>query len=46
MTKHGKMLKKVLSGRSDTNIVFDELRHLLNHLGFDERIKGEPSCIC
>ncbi len=40
MTKHGKMLKKVLSGRSDTNIGFDELRHILNHLGFDERIRG------
>jgi hypothetical protein len=40
MTKHGKLLKKVLSGRSDTNFYFDDLRRLLDHLGFDERIRG------
>ncbi len=40
MTKHDKLLKKVLSGRSDTTIDFDDLRRLLDHLGFDERIRG------
>jgi hypothetical protein len=40
MTKHDKMLKKVLGGRSDKRIEFDGLRRLLDHLGFDERIKG------
>ena len=40
MTKYGKLLAKVLSGRSDTNIDFDDLRHLLERLGFDERTRG------
>jgi predicted RNA binding protein YcfA (HicA-like mRNA interferase family) len=40
MTKHDKLLKKVLSGRAETNIDFDDLRRLLDHLGFDERIRG------
>jgi hypothetical protein len=40
MTKYGKLLAKVLSGRSDTNIDFDDLRRLLDRLGFSERIRG------
>jgi len=40
MTKHGKLIAKVLSGRSDANIDFDELRRLLTHLGFIERVGG------
>ncbi len=40
MTKHDKLLKKVLSGRSDTNIDFDDVRRLLDPPGFDERIRG------
>jgi len=40
MTKYDKMIAKVLSGRSDTNIDFDELRRLLMRLGFSERIRG------
>lgn len=35
------MLEKVLSGLSDQNIRFEELRKLLLASGFQERIKGE-----
>lgn len=40
MTSTPKVLEQVLSGRSDQNIRFDDLRRLLLSLGFDERIKG------
>jgi hypothetical protein len=40
MTRYGKLLAKILSGRSDANIDFDDLRRLLTHLGFVERIGG------
>ena len=33
-------LEKVLRGTSDSNIRFDDLRNLVLHLGFEERIKG------
>ena len=36
-----KVLKKVLSGLSDQNIRFEELRKLLFAAGFQERIKGD-----
>jgi len=36
-----KVLEKVLSGLSDQNIRFEELRKLLLASGFQERIKGE-----
>ena len=35
-----KVLMRILSGRSDTNISFEELRRLLSKLGFSERIRG------
>jgi hypothetical protein len=35
-----KLLGRILSGRSDTNIPFEQLRTLLRHLGFEERIRG------
>jgi virulence-associated protein VapD len=35
-----KLLRRILSGTSDTNIAFDELRRVLAHFGFDERIRG------
>jgi hypothetical protein len=35
------ILEKVLSGLSDKNISFGELRKLILNLGFDERIKGD-----
>ena len=32
--------QRILSGRSDANIRFDDLRHFLLRLGFVERVKG------
>lgn len=32
--------QRVLSGKSDANISFEDLRNLLLDLGFEERIKG------
>ena len=40
MSKHEKILVKILRGTSDKNIGFEELRNLLVRLGFEERIKG------
>lgn len=34
------MLLQVLRGTSDSNVSFDELRSLLWHLGFQERVRG------
>ena len=41
MAKHHKILEKVLDGLADRNIPFHDLCRLLEHLGFDERIKGD-----
>jgi hypothetical protein len=38
--KGEKLIEKILSGKSDTNIRFEDLRNLLLNLGFEERIKG------
>ena len=35
-----KLLRRILSGRSDSSIRFGELRTLLLHLGFTERTRG------
>lgn len=35
------ILEKVLTGLSDKNIRFSELRNLILSLGFNERIKGD-----
>lgn len=35
------ILEKILTGLSDKNIRFNELRNLVLSLGFDERIKGD-----
>lgn len=40
MGKHDKLIAKVLRGTSDGNIAFDDVRGMLRHLGFDERIRG------
>jgi hypothetical protein len=40
VAKHEKTQLQVLRGTSDSNVAFDELRSLLRHLGFDERIRG------
>lgn len=40
MRRHERLLRTVLGGQSDTNIRFADLRYLLFHLGFSERIRG------
>ena len=35
-----RFLRRVLIGRSDANIRFDDIRRLLVTLGFEERIRG------
>jgi predicted RNA binding protein YcfA (HicA-like mRNA interferase family) len=40
MTKLEKMLLKILRGDSDANISFSELRNILLHYGFEERVRG------
>ena len=34
------LFQRILGGRSDANIRFDDLRSLLRNLGFAERIRG------
>jgi len=38
--KYEKVMDKVLRGTSDANIAFDDIRGMLLHLGFEERIRG------
>jgi hypothetical protein len=40
VTKHDKILEKVLRGTSDANITFPDLCHLLEQLGFAKRVRG------
>lgn len=40
MAKAEKLIQKILQGRSDANIGFEELRSLLKNLRFEERIRG------
>ena len=40
MSKHDKLLDKILRGTSDANIPFDGLCQLLRRLGFICRVKG------
>ncbi len=40
MGKYDKLLFKILQGRSDANVAFDDLCQLLRRLGFEERIRG------
>ena len=40
MATYRKLLGRVLSGRSDANTRFDDLRKLLAWLGFEERSRG------
>jgi hypothetical protein len=40
VSQQDKLLAKILSGASDTNISFEQLCQLLIKLGFDERIRG------
>ncbi len=40
MAKTNKLIQKILQGRSDAGIGFEELRSLLKSLGFEERVRG------
>lgn len=40
MAKYEALLAKILSGTADAAIGFNELRRLLERLGFEERIRG------
>ncbi|MEW6326952.1 MAG: hypothetical protein AB1487_05080 [Thermodesulfobacteriota bacterium] len=39
MATYEKLLARILSGRSNASINFDELRNLLIRLGFQERVR-------
>ena len=41
MTKFDRLTERVLSGQSDANLAFSDLQHLLLHLGFEQRIRGD-----
>lgn len=40
VTRPEKLIPLILGGRSDANIALNDLRNLLLHLGFSERIRG------
>jgi hypothetical protein len=40
MTKHDTLLARILHGEGLANVDFHELRALLGHLGFQERMRG------
>ena len=40
MDRHERLRQAILGGRSDANIRFADLRTLLFHLGFSERVRG------
>lgn len=40
MSKYDKLLFQILRGTADANISFDDLRVLLQKLGFDARIRS------
>lgn len=40
MSRHEKTLERILSGETDANIDFDDLRQVLLRKGFRERTKG------
>jgi predicted RNA binding protein YcfA (HicA-like mRNA interferase family) len=40
MTQYDKLVQRILRGASDADISFSELRRLLMHLGFEERVRG------
>lgn len=40
MSQLDKLLARILSGTSDANIPFTQLRQLLLSFGFDERVRG------
>ena len=41
MVRYDELLSRILRGTSDANIPFNQLCHLLQRLGFEERIRGD-----
>ena len=41
MAKYDKLIQTILSGASDANIPFSDMRKLLSRFGFAERINGD-----
>ena len=41
MARYDELLSRILRGTSDANISFNQLRYLLQRLGFEERIRGD-----
>ena len=41
MSQYEKLLRAILSGTQDKNILFSDLQLVLDRLGFDCRIKGD-----
>ena len=39
-SRDARLLRTILSGRSDANIRFAEIRRLLRNMGFSERVRG------
>jgi hypothetical protein len=42
MGRRRKLCDKIVSGKSDANIPFEQTVNMLKFLGFDERISGSP----
>ena len=40
MSKYKKLIDRLLRGNADADVGFDDLRHLLIRLGFEERVRG------
>ena len=40
MSKHDKLLERLLRGTSDASFSFEELRQIVLRLGFEERVRG------
>ncbi len=40
MSRHERLVRTILLGRSDANIRFSDLRALMRYLGFQERVRG------
>lgn len=41
MVRYDELLSRILRGAADANIPFNQLCHLLQRLGFEERIRGD-----
>ena len=41
MARADKMYQKVMAGKSENNIDFEDFRHMITCLGFRERIRGD-----